>query len=107
MGAWRQCARVIFSAAVGRRSASPDWERTRSCFEQAREREEMPEVLDGLSEVAHFAGEYERAIELKERAFAAYRHDGKRAQAADVARWLALRGGRISRQAWCLMGRRR
>jgi tetratricopeptide (TPR) repeat protein len=70
--------------------AAADWEGARSCFEHAREREETPEVLDGLSEVAHFAGEYERAIELKERAFAAYRRDGKRVQAADLARWLAF-----------------
>ena len=53
--------------------AAADWERARSCFEQAREREETPEALDGLSEVAHFEGDYDRAIELKELAFAAYR----------------------------------
>jgi DNA-binding CsgD family transcriptional regulator len=70
--------------------AAADWERARSCFERACEREETPEVLDGLSAVAHFAGDYERAIELKERAFAAYRRDGKRVQAADLARWLAF-----------------
>jgi DNA-binding CsgD family transcriptional regulator len=47
-------------------------------------------VLDGLSQVAHFQGEYDRAVELKERAFAAYRRGGKRVQAADMARWLAF-----------------
>jgi DNA-binding CsgD family transcriptional regulator len=73
--------------------AAADWERARGCLEQAREREETPEVLDGLSEVAHFEGEYERAVELKERAFAAYRQSGSYAEAADVARWLAFLHG--------------
>jgi tetratricopeptide (TPR) repeat protein len=70
--------------------AEADWERARSCFEQSLGQEETPEALDGLSEVAHFAGEYDRAIELKERAFAAYRRDGKPVDAANVARWLAF-----------------
>ena len=73
--------------------AAADWERARSFFERAREHEETPEVLDGLSEVAHFEGEYDRAIELKERAFAAYRRAGKRVEAADIARWLAFLHG--------------
>jgi DNA-binding CsgD family transcriptional regulator len=70
--------------------ATADWERARSLFEQARQHDETPEALDGLSEVAHFEGEYDRAIELKERAFAAYQRAGKRAEAADTARWLAF-----------------
>lgn len=70
--------------------AAADWATARSCFEQARERDATPEALDGLSEVAHFEGEYDRAIELKERAFAAYRSGDKRVEAADVARWLAF-----------------
>ena len=73
--------------------AAADFERARSCFERARELEETPEALDGLSEVAHLEGEYDRAIELKERAFAAYRRSGKRASAADLARWLAFLHG--------------
>jgi DNA-binding CsgD family transcriptional regulator len=70
--------------------AAADWETARSCFERARQRDETPEALDGLSEVAHFAGDYDRAIELKERAFATYRSGGKRVEAADAARWLAF-----------------
>jgi tetratricopeptide (TPR) repeat protein len=70
--------------------AAADWATARSCFEQARERDAAPEALDGLSEVAHFEGDYDRAIELKERAFAAYRSGDKRVEAADVARWLAF-----------------
>ena len=73
--------------------AAADWDRARSCFEQACALEETPEALDGASQAAHFAGDYERAIELKERAFAAYGREGKRADAADVARWLAFLHG--------------
>src|SRR5919108_4087562 len=74
--------------------AAADWERARACFERAAaEFGETAEVLDGLSDAAHFQGEYERAIELRERAFAAHRHDGNRIAAADAARWLAFMHG--------------
>ena len=70
--------------------AAADWEQARCCFEQAAELEESAEVLDGLSQVLHFQGDYVGAIELKERAFAAYRGCGKRVEAAELARWLAF-----------------
>src|SRR5262245_42471232 len=35
--------------------AAADWERARWFFEQARERDDSPEAIDGLSEVAHFS----------------------------------------------------
>ena len=70
--------------------AAADWERARSCFENAREMGESAEILDGLSEALHFQGEYLQAVELKERAFAAYRRRGKRVEAAGLARWLAF-----------------
>jgi DNA-binding CsgD family transcriptional regulator len=70
--------------------AAGDWERARCCFEEARELDESAEVLDGLSQALHFQRDYDRAIELKERAFAAYRRRGKRVEAAGLARWLAF-----------------
>ncbi|MGE5637055.1 MAG: LuxR C-terminal-related transcriptional regulator [Nocardioidaceae bacterium] len=70
--------------------AAADWERARSCFARAGEQEENAEALDGLGQVAHFEGQYDRAIELKERAFAAYRRRGMQAEAADIARWVAF-----------------
>jgi ATP/maltotriose-dependent transcriptional regulator MalT len=71
--------------------AAGDWELARSCFETAAEElGERAEVLDGLSQAAHFQGEYDRAIELMERAFAAYRRDGERVAAVRPARWLAF-----------------
>ena len=85
--------------------AAADWEGARSCFEQARELGETAEVLDGLSRAAHFQGEHQEAIELKERAFAAYRRRDKRAEAAEVARWLAflygaVHGNRAAANGW-------
>jgi DNA-binding NarL/FixJ family response regulator len=67
-----------------------DWDAARACFEQAEALGETAEVLDGLGDVAHFQGEYERALELKERAFAVYRRADMRVEAADTARWLAF-----------------
>ena len=76
--------------------AAADWESARSCFEEAYEREESAEVLDGLSRALHFQGEYERAIELTERAFTAYRQLNRFEDAADRARWLAFLHGTIN-----------
>jgi DNA-binding CsgD family transcriptional regulator len=73
--------------------AAADWDSAGSWFEKASAQSETPEALDGLSQVAHFRGEYERAIELKERAFASYRRSGQPVQAADIARWLAFLHG--------------
>lgn len=42
-----------------------DWQRARWCFEQAHQLGETAEVLDGLSEVAHFKGEHHDASERR------------------------------------------
>jgi DNA-binding NarL/FixJ family response regulator len=75
--------------------AAADWEAARSSFEQALAQRESAEALDGLSQAVHFQGGHERAIELKERAFAAYRRRGRRVEAAEVARWLAFLHGAV------------
>src|SRR3954469_9339762 len=72
-----------------------DWDRARAYFEQAEALGETAEVLDGLSDVAHFQGDYERALELKERAFSGYRRADMRVEAADTARWLAFMHGTL------------
>jgi tetratricopeptide (TPR) repeat protein len=70
--------------------AAADWKRARACFERAYVLDDSPEVLDGLSQALHFTGEYDRAIELSERAFAAFRRAGKRVEAAELARRLSF-----------------
>jgi hypothetical protein len=66
--------------------AAADWDGARMCFEDAAELDETAEVLDGLSQAVHFQGDHLRAIELKERAFAAHRRRGKRVEAAELRR---------------------
>jgi DNA-binding CsgD family transcriptional regulator len=77
--------------SLGREAlAGADWERARALFEQAAAYGESAEVLNGLGEALQFGGEHARAIELKERAFAEYERRGLRAEAAELARWLAF-----------------
>jgi DNA-binding CsgD family transcriptional regulator len=70
--------------------AAAEWETARMCFERALEQGERPEALGGLSKVAMIDREYERAIELKERAFEGFRAAGRVAEACDMAMWLAF-----------------
>jgi DNA-binding CsgD family transcriptional regulator/Tfp pilus assembly protein PilF len=77
--------------------AAADWARARECFELAlRQDAQHPEALDGLGRALHFQGEYGRAIELTERAFAAYLGTGRGIEAADRARWLAFLHGAVN-----------
>jgi DNA-binding NarL/FixJ family response regulator len=73
--------------------AAADWPAARAVFEAALAEVETGEALDGLSQALHFQREYDAAIEVKERAFAAYRSEGRPADAADTARWLAFLHG--------------
>lgn len=80
-------------AALGR----AEWVRAREHFERALGRDaQHAEALDGLGRALHFQGEYGRAIELTERAFAAYLRAGRRVEAADRARWLAFLHGAVN-----------
>ena len=76
--------------------AEADWDAARSCFERAGELGETAEILDGLGRALHFQGNYPQAIEVTERAFAAYRKRGMSVDAADRARWLAFLHGAIN-----------
>jgi DNA-binding CsgD family transcriptional regulator len=85
--------------------AGADWGAARACFEQARALGESAEVLDGLAQAAHFQGSHAEAIELRERAFAAYRRRGEQVAAAEQARWLgflyaAVHGNRAAAGGW-------
>jgi DNA-binding CsgD family transcriptional regulator len=67
--------------------AAAEWEAARLSFEAAPS---SGEALDGLADAADFLGEHDRAIELKERAFAAYRTEDRPLQASAAARALAF-----------------
>src|SRR5918994_1528294 len=70
--------------------AAADWETARACLERAREEGDSPDALTGLSKVAMIEREYERAIELRERAFDLYKAAGQLARASDSASWLTF-----------------
>lgn len=70
--------------------AAADWRSARVCLERVLEHGESPEALTGLSKVAMIDREYDRAIELKERAFELYTRAGQFAPASDNAIWLAF-----------------
>ena len=73
-----------------------DWGRARELFEEALQQQERADALDGLGRALHFDGDYPRAIEMTERAFAAYRAEGRVEEAADRARWLAFLHGAVN-----------
>ena len=70
--------------------AAADWEAARACLERALEAAESPEALTGLSKVAMIEREYERAIELRQRAFELYKAAGHLGRASDSAIWLTF-----------------
>jgi hypothetical protein len=70
--------------------AAADWETARASLERVLEQGESPAALTGLSKIAMIDREYERAIELKERAFELDKRAGRLAAASDNAMWLAF-----------------
>ncbi len=70
--------------------AAADWETARACLQRVLEAGDNAEALTGLSKVAMLEREYERAIELKERAFELYKAAGEFAGAFDSAMWLTF-----------------
>lgn len=70
--------------------AAADWDAARTSFEAVLALGPSPAAVDGLSEVANYERDYERAIALKEQAFAEYRQRGQAVEAAHAARWLGF-----------------
>ena len=67
-----------------------DWETARACLERVLEHGESPGALIGLSKVAMIEREYDRAIELKERAFELQKSAGQMEAASLNAAWLTF-----------------
>ena len=88
------------------------WADARTAYEQVLTDGETPEALDGMAHALHWLGEYGRAIEVRERAYAAFLGRGETRYAAQIAAyWLAfeyaaLYGNAAAAAGWLARGRR-
>jgi DNA-binding NarL/FixJ family response regulator len=69
--------------------AGGEWAAARDCFEASLSIEESADALDGLAMAVWWLNDPAAALELRARAFARFRHDGRDAAATAVAIWLA------------------
>ncbi len=69
--------------------ARGEWAAARDCFEAALSLEESADALDGLALAVWWLNDPDAALELRARAFARLRHDGRDTEATAVAIWLA------------------
>jgi DNA-binding NarL/FixJ family response regulator len=67
---------------------SGDWDGAKEAFEAAVAQGATPEAWDGLGRAVWWLGDVDRAIEYRERAYAAVRKRGDAARAATIALWL-------------------
>ncbi len=65
--------------------AACDWEGARACFEEAVATVGSAAALDGLGQAHYWLGHYDRALRLREQAYAAYRRQGEVRAAGGVA----------------------
>jgi DNA-binding NarL/FixJ family response regulator len=71
--------------------ASCDWRTARDGFERACAADpDCPEAVDGLGQALYWLGDYPRALQLRERAFALFRRHGRNRPAGLVAVRLAM-----------------
>ncbi len=82
-----------------------DWTAARTAFEQATGITETGPALDGLGQALYWQGDYDRALLLRERAYAVYRRDGDHRAAGRVAVELAalhlwVHGNRPACEGW-------
>ena len=76
-------------AAGERFLSTADWVAAKAEFEAALAKCETAEALSGLGYAMFWLGDMERALELRERAYLAFRERGDRVAAARLALWLA------------------
>ncbi len=70
--------------------AQGDWAAARCAFESALGSQESPEALDGLGQALFWQCEYAASIDLRERAYAAFRARGETRYPALIACWLGF-----------------
>ncbi|MBT2499159.1 helix-turn-helix transcriptional regulator [Agromyces sp. ISL-38] len=75
--------------AGSRSLSSGEWVAARDAFQVAWAEEESADALDGLARALWWLNDPAGALELRARAFARLRHEGRDAEAAAVAIWLA------------------
>jgi DNA-binding CsgD family transcriptional regulator len=66
-----------------------DWASAKRAFEDALHGEKSPEVLDGLGRSLWWLKDVRSAIEVRTRAYSAYKKAGRTSEAAAVAVWLS------------------
>lgn len=66
-----------------------DWAAARDAFDRAWQAKETAEALDGLGRALWWLSDPAGALDLRGRAFARFRHQGRDTQAAATAIWLA------------------
>ena len=90
--------------------ARSDWEDARAAFERALAAEPTPEALDGLGQALLWLGDEEAAIDVRTKAFAAYRRAGAVEEAANIALYLAaeyrIAGNASLSNGWLGRGKR-
>ena len=80
--------------AAGSRSLTKGrWSEATASFEAALAMGESAEALSGLGEALFYRGDLARAVEVRERAYVAFRNAGDAAAAARMALWLAMQHG--------------
>lgn len=75
--------------AGSRALARGEWAAAREAFRSAWSAEESPDALDGLGRALWWLNDPAGALDLRARAFARLRHEGRDAEAAAIAIWLA------------------
>lgn len=87
------------------------WEEARACFESVLAREEHPEALEGVSWTHWWRADLDACLATRERAYRAYRANGRARGAARMALWIAddhlwFRGARAVADGWFARARR-
>jgi DNA-binding NarL/FixJ family response regulator len=76
-------------AAGSRALARGEWAAARDAFQLAWSVEESPDALDGLARALWWLNDPAAALDLRARAYAGLRHEGRDTEATAVAIWLA------------------